>query len=56
LIATVADVPVQFPTEPTTLHRHVDANGAERRLVAGVSAFGFSGTIAHVLLEEAPIR
>ena len=36
---------------PTTLSPWPDGNG---RRIAGVSAFGFSGTNAHVVLEEAP--
>src|SRR5262245_41975077 len=41
-------LPVSVPTERTAWPA-----GARRR-VAGVSAFGFSGTNAHVLVEEAP--
>src|SRR5258708_31878678 len=41
-------LPVRVVEEPTPWRR-----GAKRR-VAGVSAFGFSGTNAHILLEEAP--
>jgi len=52
--ATVKGLPIHFPMEPTPLIRRRDDNGTEQPLVAGVSSFGFSGTIAHVLLEEAP--
>jgi acyl transferase domain-containing protein/NADPH:quinone reductase-like Zn-dependent oxidoreductase len=42
------DMPVQIPSEVRRWPR------GEKRRVAGVSAFGFSGTNAHVVLEEAP--
>ncbi|MBU3751974.1 MAG: acyltransferase domain-containing protein, partial [Mycobacterium sp.] len=41
-------LPVQVVEKPTPWH----ANGRLRR--AGVSSFGFTGTNAHVLIEEAP--
>ena len=41
-------LPVQVVEKPTPWH----ANGRTRR--AGVSSFGFTGTNAHVLIEEAP--
>ncbi|GAB7066829.1 type I polyketide synthase [Mycolicibacterium hodleri] len=43
-------LPVRVVNEATPWH----ANGRPRR--AGVSSFGFTGTNAHVLIEEAPAR
>ncbi|MET8700119.1 thioester reductase domain-containing protein [Kitasatospora sp. NPDC004723] len=43
-----ADLPVSVPTELTRWQQ-------ERR-IAGVSAFGFGGTNAHVVLESPPVR
>ncbi|MBD2522077.1 type I polyketide synthase [Nostoc sp. FACHB-133] len=43
------NLPISIPTELTPWN-----SGTERR-IAGVSSFGFSGTNAHVILEEAPL-
>src|SRR5690606_9757072 len=42
------DFPIEIPTKPTVWE------GYEGKRLAGVSAFGFSGTNAHVILEAAP--
>jgi acyl transferase domain-containing protein/acyl carrier protein len=44
------DFPVIIPTEPTAWNLDTGSR------FAGVSGFGFSGTNAHVVLEEAPAR
>ncbi len=42
--------PIMIPTTPTPWPR------SDRARIAGVSGFGFSGTNAHVIIEEAPIN
>ena len=42
------EIPIRVPTKPTPWPAGVE------RPIAGVSAFGFSGTNAHVLLQAAP--
>ena len=44
------ELPVEVPTQPTPWS--VDS----QKRMGGVSSFGFSGTNAHVVLEEAPIQ
>ena len=46
--ASVQNTNVHFPTSVTPLPRH-----GEQPLCAAVSSFGYSGTIAHAVLEEA---
>lgn len=44
------DLPVAVPTKLTPWLPH------EQRRIAGVSSFGASGTNAHIVLEEAPVK
>ncbi|MFN6535671.1 MAG: type I polyketide synthase [Nostoc sp. EkiNYC01] len=44
------DLPVAVPTQLTPWLPH------EQRRIAGVSSFGASGTNAHIVLEEAPVK
>jgi acyl transferase domain-containing protein/NADPH:quinone reductase-like Zn-dependent oxidoreductase/acyl carrier protein len=46
---SVGSCPIEFPTSCTHLRRVED-----KPLVAAVSSFGYSGTIAHVVLANAP--
>ena len=46
----------RLPLEVTTKSTPWKARGAAAPRIAGVSAFGFSGTNAHVLIREAPPR
>ena len=51
--ATVSEIPITFPFNATAAPLHRCRDGVP--LLAAVSSFGFSGTIAHVLLEEPPV-
>ena len=42
---------VVIPTEPVSWQQN-----PERQRLAGISSFGFTGTNAHVVLEEAPVK
>jgi len=46
-----AEIPITIPTAPQPW----PSIGAKKR-IAGVSSFGFTGTNAHVIVEEAPAR
>jgi len=43
------ELPIVIPTQLTPWH------SGDESLIAGVSSFGFSGTNAHIVLEQAPI-
>jgi acyl transferase domain-containing protein len=49
----VTGLALQFPTELESL-RERSGMAPEQALVAGVSSFGYAGTIAHALISQAP--
>jgi acyl transferase domain-containing protein/acyl carrier protein len=50
------ELPFKVPTERMPWSPPLSANRETWKRIAGVSSFGFSGTNAHVILEEAPKR
>ena len=48
----VKGVAVRFPTELESLRERSGKAGATEALVAGVSSFGYAGTIAHALVSQ----
>ena len=49
----VKGVAVRFPTELEPLRERSAKAGSTEALVAGVSSFGYAGTIAHALISQA---